>query len=438
MLVSNLVGVQNPWLVMVLMMAGHTEAASVQLAWDPPAAPAVGYKLYYGQNSRNYRIVVDVGGQTSYTLSGLDRDRDYYFTVTAYDDRGNESSFANEVSAFLTATTAEPMESVDPRAIPPVINTYPVEPVESQAILPSVQAGRRNGDETEAWYPTTSYRWSPGSSVSLDVPHVASGRIESGEIVVDHQWKRVGFRKTFVDPIVVAKARSMGQAHSVVSRIHSVDVEGFEVRLRLWDEMENFQSAQSMGYLVIERGEYALPNGILLEAGSIELEGTNSVRAVEFNQRFAETPVVIASIANTPESEAVRARPIMIGKHGFRLLTETASRDQHTATPVRVDYIAWEPSWATIDELTFEVSKYRHPTDDVFQTIRFQQTFEETPVFLTDLQELQRGNALGVSWDDKNQESVEVSISSDDAVTTQTVRRGLQIGYMAVQERLFD
>ncbi len=39
MTVSKLVGMPNGWLMMVLMMVGHAEAASIQLAWDPPPAP---------------------------------------------------------------------------------------------------------------------------------------------------------------------------------------------------------------------------------------------------------------------------------------------------------------------------------------------------------------------------------------------------------------
>jgi hypothetical protein len=84
MTVSKLVGMQSGWLMMVLIMLGHTEAGGIRLAWDPPPTEVAGYKVYYGQYSRDYDLVVDVGSQTSYTLSGLEGDQGYYFTVTAY------------------------------------------------------------------------------------------------------------------------------------------------------------------------------------------------------------------------------------------------------------------------------------------------------------------------------------------------------------------
>jgi hypothetical protein len=90
MTVSKLVSLQSRWMVMMLMMVGHTEDASIELERDPPVQ-AAGYKLDYGWNSRDYSRVIDVGNQTSYTLSGLGGDRGYYFMVTDYDEKGKQS-----------------------------------------------------------------------------------------------------------------------------------------------------------------------------------------------------------------------------------------------------------------------------------------------------------------------------------------------------------
>jgi hypothetical protein len=91
-----------------------------------------------------------------------------------------------------------------------------------------------------------------------------------------------------------------------------------------------------------------------------------------------------------------------------------------------------------IDGLTFEIDRFGYLTDDASQTILFQQIFEETPVFLADLQELGTGNALVVCWDYKTVEKVEVSVIPSGAATTELVRRDLQVGYIAVRETLLD
>jgi hypothetical protein len=92
---------------------------------------------------------------------------------------------------------------------------------------------------------------------------------------VDHDWRRVAFRKTFIDPIVVANTKGNQQVHPGVVWIRSVPAEGVEVCLRSWCDREAIHPAETIGYLVIEPGEYVLPNGGLLEPGSVELEGTD-------------------------------------------------------------------------------------------------------------------------------------------------------------------
>ncbi len=69
--------------------------------------------------------------------------------------------------------------------------------------------------------------WPPLASEQL-----ASEQIESGELPVDHQWRRVEFRKTFVDPIVVARAKGEQPGQPAVIWMQHVDAQGFEVRLR--------------------------------------------------------------------------------------------------------------------------------------------------------------------------------------------------------------
>ena len=43
-------------------------------------------------------MLIDVGTSTVYKLSGLEKGKKYYFSVTAYDFSGNESRFSEELS----------------------------------------------------------------------------------------------------------------------------------------------------------------------------------------------------------------------------------------------------------------------------------------------------------------------------------------------------
>ena len=82
-----------------------THAAQVTLVWIPPDAEFGGFILAYGTNSEDYSELLDIGNQTTYTLTGLDTGQTYFFAVKAYDlAHEEESVYSNEV----TTTIPEP------------------------------------------------------------------------------------------------------------------------------------------------------------------------------------------------------------------------------------------------------------------------------------------------------------------------------------------
>lgn len=77
-------------------------ATELTIAWDPSGTGNVaGYKLYYGNATRNYHSAVNAGANTSVTLSQLKPGLVYFFAATAYDSAGNESDFSEEIACNI-------------------------------------------------------------------------------------------------------------------------------------------------------------------------------------------------------------------------------------------------------------------------------------------------------------------------------------------------
>jgi hypothetical protein len=81
-------------------------AASVALAWNPnPESESIaGYRIHYGTTSRNYSGVVEVGRQTTTTISNLPSGS-YFAAVTAMNIFGIESELSDEVAFSITPGT---------------------------------------------------------------------------------------------------------------------------------------------------------------------------------------------------------------------------------------------------------------------------------------------------------------------------------------------
>jgi len=87
-------------------------AADAILSWNANSeSDLAGYKVYYGTSSGNYGNPIDVGNQTTYTVTGLTGST-YYFAVTAYNTSGTESGYSNEVSKRFGDTTAPTLSSI--------------------------------------------------------------------------------------------------------------------------------------------------------------------------------------------------------------------------------------------------------------------------------------------------------------------------------------
>ena len=77
----------------VLFNPQLVSAAQVTFQWDENTEPDLdGYILYGGTSSGIYSFSVDVGNQTTYTLTGLEEGQTYYFALTAYDTEGDRKS----------------------------------------------------------------------------------------------------------------------------------------------------------------------------------------------------------------------------------------------------------------------------------------------------------------------------------------------------------
>lgn len=76
-------------------------ASSLTLAWDPNREDdSAGYKVYYGVQSRDYDVVIDVGNVTQYTATALEPGTLYYCALTAYDTSGS-STLRDGIRIFM-------------------------------------------------------------------------------------------------------------------------------------------------------------------------------------------------------------------------------------------------------------------------------------------------------------------------------------------------
>ena len=99
-----------------IVQAETTDSATLQ--WAPnQETDLAGYKVYHGTTPGIYGSPLGVSKTTTTApYSSLESNKSHYFTVTAYDEFGNESSPSSEVSTFIPGqdSNTEPPSLVSP------------------------------------------------------------------------------------------------------------------------------------------------------------------------------------------------------------------------------------------------------------------------------------------------------------------------------------
>ncbi len=94
--------------------ASSVEAAQIKLAWNAVNdANVVGYKVYYGTQSRTYPNVEDAQANLSYTINQVSDTQPHYVAVTAYSATG-ESAYSAELTCYAIQVSAPSNGDIQP------------------------------------------------------------------------------------------------------------------------------------------------------------------------------------------------------------------------------------------------------------------------------------------------------------------------------------
>ncbi len=87
--------------LLLLFLILNSPVSAIKIQWEASeVADLAGYRVYVGNETEQYCDTLDVGNVLSYDLNWMSMicGNTYYFSVTAYDDWGNESGFSPEIS----------------------------------------------------------------------------------------------------------------------------------------------------------------------------------------------------------------------------------------------------------------------------------------------------------------------------------------------------
>ena len=282
----------------------------------------------------------------------------------------------------------------------------------------------------------TGTAFTMSSSASLPEENIDSTTdiIEWGEVVVDHNWQRVYFEKSFINPIVVAKPASLNDPDPAVVRIGKIDETGFDIRIQEWDYLDGVHGFENVSYMVVEKGSYILPGNVKMEAGTFEA-GDKNFSFNPFAESFSQIPVVIASVTSVERQNAVDGRIGNVSTNGFDYcLQEQELNDQIDNGTETVSFIAIECFSGVLNELTIEVGTTGTLVNHDFHDIVFTENFLTVPHFLADMQTANELDSSNLRYSTIDDGAVEMQISEEESMDMEIFHSNENIGYIVISK----
>ena len=435
------------------ILSTRANAAEITLSWNRNTEPDIaGYKIFYGTRSHNYNSIITINdtstepAQCQYTVHGLQEGQTYFFALKSFDLAGNISSYSSEVIRTIKSndTDGDGISDSDE------ITIYTTSPNKSD----TDGDGLSDGDEISYWGSLwnedsdgdgiinlldsdsdndgfsdgmeVNYGYDPNDPDSL----LEYPPLEYGNLEVNNEWQHVNFQNPFVDPIVIVASFSLNGNDPAVPRIRNITQTGFDIRIQEWNYLDGYHSMETVGYLVMEKGSYELDNGIRIEAGTFQTDKTASFTHVNFNQEFNTPPVVITTVSSANGSDAVTCRIKNATTTGFDFRMQEQEHNTQTHATELISYVAWEPGEGVIDDVTYLVAKTDNKiTDDAYE-VNFPKIFNNTPVFLAEMQTTNGSDPANTRWEYIDSSKVRILIDEEQSKDKETAHASEIVGYM--------
>jgi len=90
---------------------------------------------------------------------------------------------------------------------------------------------------------------------------------EYGQLAANQNWQTIALSEAYSDPVVIVSDPSFNGADPVAVRLRNVGTSSFDIRLQEPNYKDGVHVFESLTYLVIEAGDWQLPDGTRLSAG---------------------------------------------------------------------------------------------------------------------------------------------------------------------------
>lgn len=253
-----------------------------------------------------------------------------------------------------------------------------------------------------------------------------TGSVSVSEDLGSGTWKTINFKNSYSNPVIIAKPISYDGSHPSHIRVSSVSGSSADITVEEWVYLDGDHATVTVSYMVVEAGTYSLPDGTLVEVGTVDTD--HSFTSTGFSQSFGTTPVVFTQSQTYNGGDPIVTRNEKVSTSGFDTkVQEEEARGSHTTETV--GYIALEPNAGTNDGRAYEVGSTSNSVTHQWYTINFAQSYGSDRNAVLDMQTEDGGNTAGLRYDNFNSGSIDTFVEEEQSSDSETDHTDEVVGY---------
>jgi len=207
-------------------------------------------------------------------------------------------------------------------------------------------------------------------------------------------WYRVDFEGQYTQPVVILSAPSFRGTQAMNIRVRSVTSTGFEWQMDEWEVHDGWHMQETIAWLVVEAGNWTLPNGQRVVAGVRDSVGS-AFQRVSLPSFGTRAPVVLAQVAEGTVAGGLTHRMRRVDGTGFDLRVDSQEARRGAIGTARTYYVAIERgSVRDVFDATLGGDVYTHATEP----LSFEQSFAATPHIFATMQSQDGGDTATVRY----------------------------------------
>jgi len=261
---------------------------------------------------------------------------------------------------------------------------------------------------------------------------------ETGHTTLGSRLKTIDFSGEYENPVIFATSLTRKGVDPAMVRITDITGNKFKAFV---EEPNNKAPGthllENFSYVVIEAGTYELADGTLIEAGAVDSNATTRKKweSVEFENDFADNPIVLSQVQSHKGSDFVRTRMRNITADGFKVSMEEEEKLVASGhIKETIGYLAISEGNGIWGDSLYQSGKTANAVTQKNHVLQFEDLdFSQTPNFMAAVASYDGSDPVGVRHLNLSADKVALKLEEDTSKDLEQIHTSEVVNYLAIE-----